>query len=147
MCPLYCGLPLEDSLWSEKSVLIIGMFAFQGEAYISRMGQIDHWDIIKLSTLRGCPQGGFRLYSPTATHALNSHVVADEYPFVCALGRHVYKPMISAGYGRLAAAVAVFGISAFFHELVISIALHTVKLWAFSAMLMQVWGLQGGSTH
>ena len=51
--------------------------------------------------------------------------------------------MIGAGYGRLAAAVAVFGISAFFHELVISIALHTVKLWAFSAMLMQVSGAAG----
>lgn len=50
--------------------------------------------------------------------------------------------MIGAGYGRLAAAVAVFGISAFFHELVISIALHTVKLWAFSAMLLQVMCLQ-----
>lgn len=86
----------------------------------------------------------------TNSHActqLTCVVFADEYPFVCALGRHVYKPMISAGYGRLAAAVAVFGISAFFHELVISIALHTVKLWAFSAMLMQVWGLQGGNTH
>jgi len=67
------------------------------------------------------------------------HGMSSLLPF--SLGRHVYRPMIGAGYGRLAAAVAVFGISAFFHELVISIALHTVKLWAFSAMLLQVRSL------
>lgn len=52
--------------------------------------------------------------------------------------RHVYKPMIRMGYGRLSASLAVFFISAFFHEYLISIPLHMFRLWAFTAMIMQI---------
>ncbi|ELT88627.1 hypothetical protein CAPTEDRAFT_183593 [Capitella teleta] len=52
--------------------------------------------------------------------------------------RHVYKPMLGAGFSNMQASVSVFLISAFFHEYLVSIPLQMFRLWAFSAMLMQV---------
>ena len=81
--------------------------------------------------------------------------------------RHLYLPMVRAGYSRLQAQIVVFFLSAFFHEVsctiiqfhissfklcivlpvcyfffifqfLISVPLRMAKLWAFSAMLAQV---------
>lgn len=52
--------------------------------------------------------------------------------------RHLYKPLVKRGYSRLNASVAVFFLSAFFHEYLVSVPLHMFKLWAFMGMLGQV---------
>uniref|UniRef100_A0A7E4W3L3 O-acyltransferase n=1 Tax=Panagrellus redivivus TaxID=6233 RepID=A0A7E4W3L3_PANRE len=52
--------------------------------------------------------------------------------------RHVYKPMVKNGYNRQHSAIAVFLISAVFHEYLVSVPLHMFRLWAFWAMLAQV---------
>eukprot|EP00730_Choanoeca_flexa_P016397 TRINITY_DN7729_c0_g1_i2.p1 TRINITY_DN7729_c0_g1~~TRINITY_DN7729_c0_g1_i2.p1 ORF type:complete len:513 (+),score=81.15 TRINITY_DN7729_c0_g1_i2:50-1540(+) len=52
--------------------------------------------------------------------------------------RHVYRPIVSAGYSKFTAQLAVFFISAVFHELLISVPLCMFRLWAFTAMAMQV---------
>jgi len=52
--------------------------------------------------------------------------------------RHLYKPIVGSGYGRMTASTAVFFVSAFFHEYLISVPLHLFRLWAFSGMFMQV---------
>ncbi|XP_077982831.1 diacylglycerol O-acyltransferase 1-like [Glandiceps talaboti] len=52
--------------------------------------------------------------------------------------RHVYKPMLTKGYSRLQGQIAVFLISAFFHEFLVSVPLQMFKLWAFMGMMMQI---------
>jgi len=52
--------------------------------------------------------------------------------------RHVYKPIVSRGYSKLTASTAVFFLSGFFHEYLISTPLHIFRLWAFSGMLAQI---------
>uniref|UniRef100_A0A914YY41 O-acyltransferase n=1 Tax=Panagrolaimus superbus TaxID=310955 RepID=A0A914YY41_9BILA len=52
--------------------------------------------------------------------------------------RHVYKPLIRNGYSRLTGSLAVFLISAIFHEYLVSVPLHLFRLWAFWAMLAQI---------
>ncbi|KAI6220860.1 Acyl-CoA retinol O-fatty-acyltransferase [Aphelenchoides fujianensis] len=52
--------------------------------------------------------------------------------------RHLYKPIVASGYSKLAASIAVFFVSAFFHEYLVSAPLHIFRLWSFSAMLSQV---------
>ncbi|XP_060516506.1 diacylglycerol O-acyltransferase 1 [Cylas formicarius] len=52
--------------------------------------------------------------------------------------RHLYLPMVDMGYGRTAASVTVFFISAFFHEYMVSVPLKTYKIWAFMGMMGQV---------
>ncbi|KAK3603413.1 hypothetical protein CHS0354_009392 [Potamilus streckersoni] len=52
--------------------------------------------------------------------------------------RHLYKPLIRRGYNKLHASVAVFFLSAFFHEYLVSIPLQMFRVWAFTAMLGQV---------
>lgn len=42
------------------------------------------------------------------------------------------------GYSRTAAGVAVFFVSAFFHEYLVSVPLRTFKTWAFMGMMGQV---------
>lgn len=42
------------------------------------------------------------------------------------------------GYSRTAANVAVFFVSAFFHEYLVSVPLRTFKTWAFMGMMGQV---------
>ncbi|VDD76140.1 unnamed protein product [Mesocestoides corti] len=51
--------------------------------------------------------------------------------------RHVYKPILTRGYTRFTASCVVFFISAFFHELAVSVPLKMPRLWAFLAMLSQ----------
>ncbi|KAL3860276.1 hypothetical protein ACJMK2_010419 [Sinanodonta woodiana] len=52
--------------------------------------------------------------------------------------RHLYKPLVRRGYSRLHASVAVFFLSAFFHEYLVSVPLQMFRVWAFTAMLGQV---------
>jgi diacylglycerol O-acyltransferase-1 len=52
--------------------------------------------------------------------------------------RHVYKPLVRNGFSRLSASLAVFLISAIFHEYLVSVPLHLFRLWAFFAMLSQI---------
>lgn len=52
--------------------------------------------------------------------------------------RHLYKPMVRNGFTKFSAAVAVFSVSAFFHEYLVSVPLHMFRLWAFYGMLGQI---------
>ncbi|KAI1711865.1 MBOAT, membrane-bound o-acyltransferase family domain-containing protein [Ditylenchus destructor] len=52
--------------------------------------------------------------------------------------RHVYKPIVRNGYSKTTASFVVFTISAFFHEYLVSVPLHMLRLWAFHGMLAQI---------
>ncbi|PAA48745.1 hypothetical protein BOX15_Mlig000493g7, partial [Macrostomum lignano] len=53
--------------------------------------------------------------------------------------RHIFTPLIHRwGFNKLLASVVVFAVSAFFHELLVSVPLRMFRLWAFLAMIMQV---------
>lgn len=52
--------------------------------------------------------------------------------------RHLYTPMLQSGYSSRQAQVAVFLLSAFFHEFLVSVPLRLFRFWAFLAMLSQV---------
>ncbi|XP_056336127.1 diacylglycerol O-acyltransferase 1a [Danio aesculapii] len=52
--------------------------------------------------------------------------------------RHFYKPMLVRGANKLAAQIAVFFLSAFFHEYLVSVPLKMFRLWAFLGMMLQV---------
>ncbi|PVD20728.1 hypothetical protein C0Q70_18889 [Pomacea canaliculata] len=52
--------------------------------------------------------------------------------------RHVYKPLLRRGTSKMVASLAVFVLSAFFHEYLVSIPLRMFKVWAFMGMVMQM---------
>ncbi|XP_014669763.1 PREDICTED: diacylglycerol O-acyltransferase 1-like [Priapulus caudatus] len=52
--------------------------------------------------------------------------------------RHVYRPMLRSGLTKLQAAVAVFLLSAFFHEYLVSVPLNMFRVWAFMGMMLQI---------
>ncbi|KAK2830460.1 hypothetical protein Q5P01_018391 [Channa striata] len=52
--------------------------------------------------------------------------------------RHFYKPMLSKGFSKFLAQCAVFMVSAFFHEYLVSVPLKMFRLWAFMGMMFQV---------
>lgn len=52
--------------------------------------------------------------------------------------RHLYLPLIEIGHSKTLASVAVFFISAFFHEYLVSVPLRTFKVWAFLGMMSQL---------
>ncbi|KAK2724944.1 diacylglycerol O-acyltransferase 1-like [Artemia franciscana] len=52
--------------------------------------------------------------------------------------RHLYMPLVSRGYNKFVSAVAVFMLSAFFHEYLVSVPLRMFKAWAFLGMLSQI---------
>ena len=52
--------------------------------------------------------------------------------------RHLYIPLVEMGYSKTVASVAVFFVSAFFHEYLVSVPLRTFKIWAFMGMMGQV---------
>ncbi|KAG5264992.1 hypothetical protein AALO_G00260270 [Alosa alosa] len=52
--------------------------------------------------------------------------------------RHFYKPMLSRGVNKLLAQTAVFLVSAFFHEYLVSVPLKMFRLWAFMGMMSQI---------
>ncbi|GLD59166.1 diacylglycerol O-acyltransferase 1-like protein [Lates japonicus] len=52
--------------------------------------------------------------------------------------RHFYKPMLRKGVNKFLAQTAVFLVSAFFHEYLVSVPLKMFRLWAFMGMMAQV---------
>ncbi|KAL3985433.1 MBOAT membrane-bound O-acyltransferase family protein [Acanthocheilonema viteae] len=52
--------------------------------------------------------------------------------------RHIYRPMIFNGFSRMNAACAVFFVSAFFHEYLVSVPLHMFRFWAYLCMMAQI---------
>lgn len=52
--------------------------------------------------------------------------------------RHIYIPLIRHGYSKGFSEIIVFLFSAAFHELLISVPLHTFKLYFFFGMLIQI---------
>lgn len=54
------------------------------------------------------------------------------------LKRHIYVPLRARGYSSRFAQVAIFVISAFFHEYLIAIPTKVFKGWALAAMLSQI---------
>jgi diacylglycerol O-acyltransferase-1 len=52
--------------------------------------------------------------------------------------RHLYYPCMRAGINKYLAAALIFFVSAVFHEIIVSVALHTFKLWFFFGMFLQV---------
>uniref|UniRef100_A0A8C9WWP5 O-acyltransferase n=1 Tax=Sander lucioperca TaxID=283035 RepID=A0A8C9WWP5_SANLU len=52
--------------------------------------------------------------------------------------RHFYKPMLRKGVNKFLAQTAVFLMSAFFHEYLVSVPLKMFRLWAFMGMMAQV---------
>ncbi|KAM9493841.1 diacylglycerol O-acyltransferase 1a isoform 2-T2 [Clarias gariepinus] len=52
--------------------------------------------------------------------------------------RHFYKPMLRRGLNKLTAQIAVFFLSAFFHEYLVSVPLKMFRLWAFMGMMAQI---------
>ncbi|XP_055075788.2 diacylglycerol O-acyltransferase 1a [Misgurnus anguillicaudatus] len=52
--------------------------------------------------------------------------------------RHFYKPMLMRGANKLTAQIAVFFLSAFFHEYLVSVPLKMFRLWAFLGMMSQI---------
>ncbi|XP_061109670.1 diacylglycerol O-acyltransferase 1a [Conger conger] len=52
--------------------------------------------------------------------------------------RHFYKPMLKRGVRKWTAQIAVFFLSAFFHEYLVSVPLKMFRLWAFMGMMAQI---------
>uniref|UniRef100_A0A1A7XM42 O-acyltransferase n=3 Tax=Iconisemion striatum TaxID=60296 RepID=A0A1A7XM42_9TELE len=52
--------------------------------------------------------------------------------------RHFYKPLLRRGFGKMASQSAVFLLSAFFHEYLVSVPLRMFRLWAFMGMMAQL---------
>uniref|UniRef100_A0A3P9P7Y9 O-acyltransferase n=1 Tax=Poecilia reticulata TaxID=8081 RepID=A0A3P9P7Y9_POERE len=52
--------------------------------------------------------------------------------------RHFYKPMLKRGTNKFLAQTAVFLVSAFLHEYLVSVPLKMFRLWAFMGMMAQV---------
>lgn len=59
--------------------------------------------------------------SPRLVFLLSYHRRYWNLPVHNFVVRHVYFPVLRAGYGKMTANVAVFAVSAFFHELLISV--------------------------
>uniref|UniRef100_A0A3P9IDK0 Diacylglycerol O-acyltransferase 1 n=1 Tax=Oryzias latipes TaxID=8090 RepID=A0A3P9IDK0_ORYLA len=52
--------------------------------------------------------------------------------------RHFYKPLLRKGFSKIASQSAVFFLSAFFHEYLVSVPLRMFRLWAFTGMMAQL---------
>lgn len=52
--------------------------------------------------------------------------------------RHLYVPLLSFGLTKCQASTAVFFVSAFFHEYLVSVPLKMFRMWSFMGMLMQL---------
>lgn len=52
--------------------------------------------------------------------------------------RHLYVPLLSLGLTKCQASTAVFFVSAFFHEYLVSVPLKMFRMWAFIGMLIQL---------
>lgn len=51
--------------------------------------------------------------------------------------RHLYHPLVSAGVKKWMATIIVFGFSALFHEIILSVPFRCLTMYAFVGMLMQ----------
>jgi hypothetical protein len=51
---------------------------------------------------------------------------------------HIYLPLTELKISPIISSFMVFFISAIFHELIISVPFHTVKLWSFFGMMAQM---------
>uniref|UniRef100_A0A3Q2Z2D7 O-acyltransferase n=1 Tax=Hippocampus comes TaxID=109280 RepID=A0A3Q2Z2D7_HIPCM len=52
--------------------------------------------------------------------------------------RHFYKPLLRRGFSQIVSQSAVFFLSAFFHEYLVSVPLKMFRLWAFMGMMAQL---------
>ncbi|CAK6960619.1 diacylglycerol O-acyltransferase 1b [Scomber scombrus] len=52
--------------------------------------------------------------------------------------RHFYKPLLRTGFSKMVSQSAVFFLSAFFHEYLVSVPLRMFRLWAFMGMMAQL---------
>lgn len=52
--------------------------------------------------------------------------------------RHFYKPLLRKGFSKIISQSAVFFLSAFFHEYLVSVPLRMFRLWAFMGMMAQL---------
>lgn len=52
--------------------------------------------------------------------------------------RHLYVPLVALGLTKCQASTAVFFVSAFFHEYLVSVPLKLFRMWAFTGMLIQL---------
>uniref|UniRef100_A0A4W6CMS6 O-acyltransferase n=1 Tax=Lates calcarifer TaxID=8187 RepID=A0A4W6CMS6_LATCA len=52
--------------------------------------------------------------------------------------RHFYKPLLRRGFSKMVSQSAVFFLSAFFHEYLVSVPLRMFRLWAFTGMMAQL---------
>uniref|UniRef100_A0A4W5MWN6 O-acyltransferase n=1 Tax=Hucho hucho TaxID=62062 RepID=A0A4W5MWN6_9TELE len=52
--------------------------------------------------------------------------------------RHFYKPLMRRGVNKWVAQTAIFLVSAFFHEYLVSVPLKMFRLWAFMGMMSQI---------
>nr|BBB38499.1 diacylglycerol O-acyltransferase 1 [Gymnogobius isaza] len=52
--------------------------------------------------------------------------------------RHFYKPLLQRGFSKKVSQSAVFFLSAFFHEYLVSVPLRMFRLWAFLGMMAQL---------
>ncbi|KAM3717198.1 Diacylglycerol O-acyltransferase [Dirofilaria immitis] len=52
--------------------------------------------------------------------------------------RHIYWPMVFNGFSKMSASCAVFFVSAFFHEYLVSVPLHMFRFWAYLCMMAQI---------
>uniref|UniRef100_A0A669E4J3 O-acyltransferase n=1 Tax=Oreochromis niloticus TaxID=8128 RepID=A0A669E4J3_ORENI len=52
--------------------------------------------------------------------------------------RHFYKPLLRRGFSKMFSQSAVFFLSAFFHEYLVSVPLRMFRLWAFMGMMAQL---------
>uniref|UniRef100_A0A8C2WVU8 O-acyltransferase n=1 Tax=Cyclopterus lumpus TaxID=8103 RepID=A0A8C2WVU8_CYCLU len=52
--------------------------------------------------------------------------------------RHFYKPLLRRGFSKILSQSAVFFLSAFFHEYLVSVPLRMFRLWAFLGMMAQL---------
>ncbi|KAM4579930.1 diacylglycerol O-acyltransferase 1b isoform 2-T2 [Odontesthes bonariensis] len=52
--------------------------------------------------------------------------------------RHFYKPLLRRGISKMVSQSAVFFLSAFFHEYLVSVPLRMFRLWAFTGMMAQL---------
>ncbi|XP_028983983.1 diacylglycerol O-acyltransferase 1b [Betta splendens] len=52
--------------------------------------------------------------------------------------RHFYKPLLRKGFSKMVSQSAVFFLSAFFHEYLVSVPLRMFRLWSFLGMMAQI---------
>ncbi|KAK2844525.1 hypothetical protein Q5P01_011184 [Channa striata] len=52
--------------------------------------------------------------------------------------RHFYKPLLRRGFSKMVSQSAVFFLSAFFHEYLVSVPLRMFRFWAFCGMMAQL---------